>query len=270
MLRLDSVACGYGSKEVVKGVSFTLQSSEVMCLLGANGSGKTTLFRAILRFLPLTRGEVSMDGESIAHWSRRKLARRIAYVPQAHTPPFAFQVRDVVLMARTAHMNGMGAARRHDHEIVDQALDSLGITGLAEKEYTQLSGGERQMVLVARALAQEARLLVMDEPASSLDFGNQIRLLTEVKRLSERGVSVLITTHSPNHAFLCASQVAVLKAGRLLACGAPDLVLTGSCLEEAYGVPLKVIDLGDGNRTCVPMASQLRGSLARRADGVIR
>ena len=267
MLRLDSVTCGYGAKEVVKSVSFTLQAGDVMCLLGANGSGKTTLFRAILHFLPLTQGEISMDGEAITHWSRRRMARAIAYVPQAHTPPFAFKVRDVVLMARTAHMNSMGATRRHDYEVVDQALDSLGIMGLAEKEYTQLSGGERQMVLVARALAQEAKLLVMDEPASSLDFGNQVRMLTEVKRLSERGVSVLITTHSPNHAFLCASQVAVMKAGRLLACGLPDLVLTSSCLEEAYGVPLEVIDIGDGNRTCVPVTSGLTPRLHRKNAG---
>lgn len=263
MLRLDSVACSYGANEVVKGVSFTLRSRDVMCLLGANGSGKTTLFRAILRFLPLTRGEVSIDGESIARWPRRKLARTIAYVPQAHTPPFAFKVRDVVLMARTAHMNSMGTARRHDYDVVDRALDSLGITRLADKEYTQLSGGERQMVLVARALAQEAKLLVMDEPASSLDFGNQIRMLTEVRRLSDHGVSVLITTHSPNHAFVCASQVAVMKAGRLLACGAPDSVLTSGCLEAAYGVPLEVIDIGNGDRTCVPLASKLTPRLRR-------
>lgn len=266
MLRLDSVACSYGAKEVVKDVSFTLQAGDVMCLLGANGSGKTTLFRAILRFLPLTRGGVYMDGETIAHWPRRRLARTIAYVPQAHIPPFAFKVRDVVLMARTAHMNSMGVARHQDYEIVDQALDSLGITGLGEKEYTQLSGGERQMVLIARALAQEAKLLVMDEPASNLDFGNQIRMLAEVKRLSERGVSVLITTHSPNHAFLCASQVAVMKAGRLLACGAPDLVLTSSCLQEAYGVPLEVVDIGNGSRTCVPVASSLAPQLRRESS----
>lgn len=263
MLRLDSVACSYDAKEVVKDVSFTLEAGDVMCLLGANGSGKTTLFRAILHFLPLTRGEVYIEGETIAHWSRRRLARAIAYVPQAHTPPFAFKVRDVVLMARTAHMNSMGTATRHDYEIVDQSLDSLGIMNLAEKEYTQLSGGERQMVLVARALAQEAKLLVMDEPASSLDFGNQIRMLTEVKRLSERGVSVLITTHSPNHAFLCASKVAVMKAGRLLACGEPDLVMTSSRLEEAYGVPLEVVDIGNGNRTCVPLSGRFVTPLRR-------
>lgn len=263
MLRLDSVACSYGAKEVVKDVSFTLQTGDVMCLLGANGSGKTTLFRAILHFLPLARGQVYIEGETIAHWSRRRLARAIAYVPQAHTPPFAFKVRDVVLMARTAHMNSMGTATRHGYEIVDRSLDSLGIMELAEKEYTQLSGGERQMVLVARALAQEAKLLVMDEPASSLDFGNQIRMLTEVKRLSERGVSVLITTHSPNHAFLCASKVAVMKAGRLLACGEPDLVMTSSCLEEAYGVPLEVVDIGNGNRTCVPLSGRFVTPLRR-------
>ncbi len=266
MLQLDSVTCGYGVNEVVKDVSFTLQTGDVMCLLGANGSGKTTLFRAILRFLPLIRGAVYLDDEAIAHWSRRKLARMIAYVPQAHTPPFAFKVRDVVLMARTAHMGGTGSASRRDYEIVEQALSSLGIMSLAEKEYTQLSDGERQMVLVARALAQEAKLLVMDEPASSLDFGNQIRMLAEVNRLSERGISVLFTTHSPNHAFLCASQVAVMKAGRLLACGRPDLALTGSCLEEAYGVPLEVVDLGNGSRTCVPVTGGFNPELSQQSS----
>lgn len=157
-------------------------------------------------------------------------------------------------MARTAHMGSTGSASRRDYEIVEQSLSTLGILWLAEKEYTQLSGGERQLVLVARALAQEAKLLVMDEPASNLDFGNQIRMLTEVKRISKRGVSVLITTHSPNHAFFCATKVAVMKAGRLLACGALDRVLTNECLETAYGVPLAVVDIGDGNRICVPLA----------------
>ena len=255
MLRVESLACGYGGREVVHDLSLSLGSGEVMCLLGANGSGKTTLFKAILRFLPLLRGKVTIDGEDVARWPQRRLARAIAYVPQAHMPPFAFRVRDVVLMARTAHMSAGGAASEHDHAIVDEALASLGVSHLAEKDYTQLSGGERQMVLVARALAQESKLLVMDEPASSLDFGNQIRLLTEVKRLARRGISVLITTHSPNHAFQCASQVAVMKAGRLLACGPTDEVMNGGCLQQAYGVPLQVADLGDGNRVCFPIAS---------------
>jgi iron complex transport system ATP-binding protein len=255
MLRVESLACGYGGRAVVHDVSFALGAGEAMCLLGANGSGKTTLFKAILRFLPLMRGQVTIDGEDVACWPQRKLARAIAYVPQAHIPPFAFKVRDVVLMARTAYMSATGAARARDYEVVEESLAALGVERLADKDYTELSGGERQMVLVARALAQEARLLVMDEPASNLDFGNQIRLLREVKLLARRGISVLITTHSPNHAFQCASQVAVMKTGRLLACGGVDEVMTGGVLEEAYGVPLQVAELDGGDRICYPTSA---------------
>lgn len=252
MFAVDSLVCGYDEREVVHGVSFTLEAGDVMCLLGANGSGKTTLFKGILRFLPLRGGRVAVDGEDVAGWSRRRMARSIAYVPQAHAAPFAFQARDVVLMARTAHMGGMGSPSTHDYEIAEASLDVLGITRLAAQPYTQLSGGERQMVLIARALAQEAQVLIMDEPASSLDFGNQVRMLSQVRRLAQRGLTVLITTHSPNHAFQCATQVAVMKAGSLLAYGTPQTVLTGACLEQAYGVPLEVVDLGAGNFTCVP------------------
>ena len=255
MLRIESVSCGYGAQDIVKGVSFQLNAGDVMCLLGANGSGKTTLFKAILRFLPLSQGQVYFDGEDIADWSRRRLARAIAYVPQAHASPFAFKVRDVVLMARTSHLSSFGNAQEHDHEVVEDALRSLAIMHLADKDFTQLSGGERQMVLIARAIAQEAKIMVMDEPASNLDFGNQIRMLSQVKRLSELGFTVLITTHSPNHAFHCATQVAVMKAGQLLAYGKPLSVLTSRCLEEAYSVPLRVIDLGEGNRVCMPEAA---------------
>lgn len=255
MLRVEALACGYGSREVVHDLSLSLGPGEVMCLLGPNGCGKTTLFKAILRFLPLMRGAVYLEGESIAHWPQRRLARSIAYVPQAHIPPFAFPVRDVILMARTAHMSSTGRVRARDYEIVDEALEALGISHLAGNDYTALSDGERQMVLVARALAQEAKLLVMDEPASNLDFGNQIRLLAEVRRLARCGISILITTHQPNHAFQCATQVAVMKAGYLLDCGAIDAVMTSHTLEDAYGVPLRVADLGNGNRICYSSAT---------------
>jgi iron complex transport system ATP-binding protein len=251
MLEVQNVTCGYGEREVIHGVSFTLEAGNILCLLGANGSGKTTLFKAILGLLPVTGGRICFDNNDIAGWSRRKAASTFAYVPQAHTPPFSFAVRDVVLMARSAHLKLFSTPGRLDREIAEEALNSLNISHLAGARYTELSGGERQLVLIARALAQKAQILVMDEPASNLDFGNQIRVLSQIKKLAAGGLAMLITTHSPNHAFECASQVAVLKAGRLLAHGSPQDILTENCLEQVYAVPLRIVDVGGGNKTCI-------------------
>ena len=256
MLEVENVTCGYGKREVIHRVSLTLEAGNILCLLGANGSGKTTLFKAILGLLPVTGGRIYFDKKDTAGWSRRKVAQTFAYVPQAHTPPFAFTVRDVVLMARSSHLELFASPGRRDREIAEEALDALNITHLSGARYTELSGGERQMVLIARALAQQAQVLVMDEPASNLDFGNQIRVLNQIKRLAAGGLAMLITTHSPNHAFECASQVAVLKAGNLLAHGCPQDILTESCLEEVYAVPLRIVDVGGGNKTCIAAMNQ--------------
>jgi iron complex transport system ATP-binding protein len=237
---------------VVDDVSFALDSGEVVCLLGANGSGKTTLFKAILGLLRLNGGRILVDGADTASWPRRRLARTLAYVPQAHIPPFPFAVRDVVLMARTAHRGVFGAPSRRDAAIAEGALETLGVSHLANARYTEISGGERQLVLIARALAQQAECLVMDEPTSNLDFGNQVRVLRKVKELAGRKLGLLMTTHFPDHAFLCASRVAVLKTGKLLAIGSPDEVLTRHRLENAYGVPVRIAEVEAGRRVCVP------------------
>lgn len=252
VLEVENVSCGYGEREVIHKASFALHAGNILCLLGANGSGKTTLFKAILGLLPIKNGRICFDKQDTAKWSRRKFARTFAYVPQAHTPPFAFTVRNVVLMARTSHLDQFSSPGRHDREVTEEALHSLNIAHLAEARYTELSGGERQLVLIARALAQQAQVLVMDEPASNLDFGNQIRVLSQVKKLAAGGLALLMTTHSPNHAFECASQVAVLKGGRLLAHGSPQAILTEGLLRQVYAVPLRIVELDGNCRTCVP------------------
>jgi iron complex transport system ATP-binding protein len=251
-LEVWNASCGYERKTVVEDVSFALESGEVLCLLGANGSGKTTLFRAILGLVRLGGGRVLIDGEDTASWTQRRLARFLAYVPQAHTPPFPFAVRDVVLMARTSHLGLFAAPTRRDREIADQALETMGVARLAAERYTELSSGERQLVLIARALAQQSDFLLMDEPTSNLDFGNQVRVLRKVKELAALGLGILMTTHVPDHAFLCASMAAVLKSGRLLNVGRPEDALTQQCLEGAYGVPLRILDAEAGLRLCVP------------------
>jgi iron complex transport system ATP-binding protein len=251
-LKVQSVACGYGAKTVARGIDFELSSGEAMYLLGPNGSGKTTLFKTILGLMPPLEGRISIDGEDTRGWPQRKLAKRLAYVPQAHTPPFPFSVRDVVLTARTAHIDLFGSPTLSDGKIADAAMEAMGLSALAEARYTEISGGERQLVLIARALAQEADFLVMDEPTSNLDFGNQMRVLRRVKELTGRGYGLLITTHMPDHALSCATKVALLRDGALLAQGAPDEVLTEENLQAAYHLALRIADVGGGMRVCVP------------------
>ena len=185
-LEIERANCGYGGKPVVEDVSLSLDSGAVLCLLGANGSGKTTLFKAILGLLRLNGGRILVDGADTAAWPQRRLARTLAYVPQAHTPPFPFAVRDVVLMARTAHLGLFGSPSRLDAAIAEDAMEKLGVSHLAHARYTEISGGERQLVLIARALAQQSEFLIMDEPTSNLDFGNQVRVLRRVKELAGR------------------------------------------------------------------------------------
>jgi len=172
-------------------------------------------------------GRIFPDGRPGAwqkHW---------AMCRKAHTPPFAFRVRDVVLMARSAHTGVFGSPGKQDIAIAEESMERLSILSLANEHYTELSGGERQLVLIARALAQQARVLVLDEPTSNLDFGNQIRVLHHVRELAQSGLGVLMTTHFPDFAFLCASRVALMKQGRILAVDCPDATLTQANLEES-------------------------------------
>jgi iron complex transport system ATP-binding protein len=251
-LEIERANFGYGGKPVVEDVSLSLDSGDVLCLLGANGSGKTTLFKAILGLLRLNGGRILVDGADTAAWPQRRLARTLAYVPQAHTPPFPFAVRDVVLMARTAHLGLFGSPSRRDAVIAEDAMETLGVSHLAHARYTEISSGERQLVLIARAMAQQSEFLIMDEPTSNLDFGNQVRVLRRVKELAGHKLGLLMTTHFPDHAFLCASTVAVLKAGKLLAMGRPEEVITQQQLECAYGVSVRVVEVEAGLRVCVP------------------
>src|SRR5262245_3807133 len=178
MLDVRELAFGYPGKLVGDSVSFALAHGEVLCLLGPNGSGKTTLFKTILRLLAPRGGRVAVDGEPIDRWSRARLARVFGYVPQAQLGVFPFTVHDVALMGRTAHIGTFSAPSRRDRDVADEMLAVLGIGHLGDRPYTAVSGGERQLALIARALAQEPAILVMDEPTASLDFGNQVRVLS--------------------------------------------------------------------------------------------
>lgn len=257
-LELSSVECGYGRKIVVNGISFAVSSGEILCILGPNGVGKTTLFKSLLGFLNLRAGDILADGESVRGWSRKRFARSIGYVPQAHNTPFPFTVSDVILMGRTAYFGTFSTPSKEDRKIAEQMLEALEIENLRDRLFTELSGGERQMVLIARALAQKPKILVMDEPTSNLDFGNQIRVLRRIKMLSQNGLGVVMTSHFPDHAFLCSSRVALLRRGGFQI-GAPDEIVTEENLRDIYGISVKIAEVSIGNgigvKTCVPLIS---------------
>ena len=254
-----------GGSSVFEDVSFSLEEGEVLCLLGANGVGKSTLLQCLNRIFPLSEGKVLLDGQSLVSLTRRQIAREMAFLPQFHRASFPFRVLDIVLMGRTPHMDFLATPGKKEIRMARDVLDSLKILPLQEKPYTQISGGERQLVLLASALVQEPRLLLLDEPTSHLDFGNQARFLDIVNRLARQGISIVMTTHFPDHALLTASKVAILKEGKLMRCGDPLEVLTEELIRNAYDVDVRLVHLEDmGIRTCVPiLASRAGGRLCR-------
>ncbi|HNQ05503.1 MAG TPA: ABC transporter ATP-binding protein [Thiobacillaceae bacterium] len=234
LLEARGLAIGYRGRRVGGDIDLCVATGEVLCLLGPNGGGKTTLFRTLLGVLPPLAGVVTIAGRPLRDWSRLELARQIGYVPQAHAGLFAFTVEDVALMGRTARMGRFSSPSPQDRAAVGVALARLGIAHLAGRIYTEISGGERQLVLIARALAQEAKMLILDEPTASLDFGNQLRVLGEIERLKRDGIAILMSTHQPEHAFKVADRLALLKTGQIVAQGMARATATPERLAVLY------------------------------------
>ena len=261
LLVVDNLTCGYGRggkyKRIVHDASFTVNAGEFVCIIGANGCGKTTTLKALMGLLPAESGCVTVAGQDIAGLSERDRARHFAYIPQAHTPPFPFKVADVVLLGRTPYINRLARITNRDQLIALRAMQLLGIEHLAETDYTMLSGGQQQLVLIARALTQQSDILVMDEPTAALDFGNQQLVLSRMRTLSEMGKAVIMVTHDPDHALFCANRVVVMDGGTVLRDGTPDECITTEMLAHIYGTRACVADIevtpGQTERVCVPL-----------------
>jgi len=240
MSRLEArqLAIGYPGRTIGQGMDLHLERAEVFCLLGPNGSGKSTLFRTLLGLLAPLAGSVLLDGRPLSHWPRRTLAGRIGYVPQAQDRLLPFTVEDMVLLGRSARLGLFSSPSSRDRSVGHACLERLGIAHLRQRVYTTLSGGERQLVLIARALAQEPALLVLDEPTASLDFGNQIRVLEHVQALREQGLGILLCTHQPEHALRVADRIALFRQGCLFHCGA---ALSVERLAWLYDLPARQI-----------------------------
>ena len=245
MLSVQHLDFQYERTPVLRGVSFQVPPGRLCGLFGPNGSGKTTLFRCCLNFLSADAGAVIVDGTPIADLPAPQLARRIAYVPQEHALSFPYTVKEVVLMGRTPHLGGafgIGAAHR---TAVLEALCLLGIADLAERPFNQLSGGQRQLTLIARAIAQQTPLLLLDEPTASLDFDNQLRIWRLLQQLRAQGKTILVATHNPNHVLWFCDQVIVMGQGGILSDGPPAQALTGAVLEQLYGRVCRVLKAGE-------------------------
>lgn len=249
LLETRGLAFGYPQRLVGRDVTLRVDAGEVVAVLGPNGGGKTTLFRTLLGWLRPIDGEVLFDGRLLADWRRDELARHVAYVPQSPGGHFAFTVLDVVLMGRTAHLPPYGVPSKADRAIAVDCLEQLGVAALAPRVFTELSGGERQLVLVARALAQQPRLIVMDEPTASLDFGNQIKVIDHIAGLRHRGVAVLLSTHHPDHARHVADRIVRLKNGTIVGEGLAS-ALTVADLAALYDLePARISVAGPAWRT---------------------
>lgn len=233
-IQANGLVIGHQGHAISKPLDFALGTREILCVLGPNGCGKSTLFKTLIGLLPAINGELNILGTPMQQWTRRTFARRVGYVPQAQEGMFPFTVEEMVLMGRTAHLGRFSVPGKSDRHIANRCLEQLNIAHLRDNPYTRISGGERQLTLIARALAQEPELLVMDEPTASLDFGNQIRVLDHIQQLGHQGIAILISTHQPDHALQIADRVALFRDGTIHHLGVPSETITAGRLAWLY------------------------------------
>jgi iron complex transport system ATP-binding protein len=255
ILSADKLTIGYPTSRVGEIDQISFSVGEIFCLLGPNGCGKTTLFKTLLGLIPPLAGEVRLNDQNLSDLRRDELAKRLAYVPQSLASPFAFSVEEIVVMGRNAHRSAFAPPSKKDRQISFEALGLMGIAHLAHRQVTTLSGGQRQLVGIARAIAQESSIIIMDEPTASLDFGNQVMVLSEIRKLAARGLGIVMSTHNPDHALSLSSRVALMNHGRIVVSGLANDVLTAERIREVYGVEVCMEKMSNGSVVCVPKLS---------------
>ena len=245
-------------KPVFEHLDFSVASGEVLCLLGPNGTGKSTLIKCLAGLLRAQGGSVLLDGKPLTGLKPAAIARMIGYVPQGQPSVFPFLVQDVVVMGRAAHLNAISSPSQADYAIAREAMAAVGISHIAHSHCNAISSGEWQLVLIARALTQSPKILLLDEPTSHLDMGKQMRILKVIMDLAASGLTIVMASHFPDHALLAGQRVAILKDRRFIAMGDPETVITPDNLHAAYSIEVKILRIdGDVDRSvCVPMVGR--------------
>jgi len=252
-IQVNNLSFSYGQQKVLHDISFSAEKGAFLSILGPNGAGKSTLFRCILGLLPGYSGEVLVNGRNIKDFSVREASKQIAYIPQNSHSVFHYNVLDIVLMGRTNRTSFFGNPGKEDEQACLKALEKVGIVALKDSCFHKLSGGEQQLVLIARALAQDALVLLLDEPTANLDFGNQVLVLEQAKKLAREGYTVIQTTHQPEQSDLLSDRILALQKGRIVANGKPAEVLTREMMKQLYNTKVNVISLyDDAARVCIP------------------
>ena len=245
-----------GKRTVLDDICFSIDDGRMVCLLGPNGVGKTTLFKIILHLLKGYQGEILIDGDLTEGLTVKQMARRIAYIPQSHTPTFNYTVQEMILMGTTSAIAGWSAPGQEQKDLADEKMEQLGILHLRDRGFSRISGGERQLALIARALVQQTKVLIMDEPTANLDYGNATVVLEQIRKLAGEGYTILQATHQPDQAFLFADEVLAVKDGKVMAQGEPKDIITKSFIHDLYGVQVDVQSLYDDRfRVCVPISA---------------
>lgn len=241
MIAASGAQFSYGDTIIFSDLNVSVGSGEVLCLLGANGCGKTTFLRCLAGYLHLQAGNILLNGADIKHMAAGVVARRIAFVFQDNVAGFPYTVLEVVRMGRAPHLSFFASPGAEDTRIAERALENVGVAHLKDKRFTQISGGERQLVVIARALAQEAEVIIMDEPTSALDFKNQTLVLRLIRKLAAQGLTIVMSSHFPNNALLFSTRVALMHKGRFIAVGNPNEVIDEANLGEIYGMEVKML-----------------------------
>ena len=252
-IEVKNLSFAYGDRPVLHDISFSVGKGEFLSILGPNGVGKSTLFRCVLGLLSGYTGQVLVDGVDARSFSTREAAKHIAYIPQSSRSIFNYSVFDIVLMGRTSGLSTFRSPGKEDKAICQWAMEKVGITHLQDRCFHRLSGGEQQLVLIARALVQKAPILMLDEPTANLDFGNQLRVLEQARSLVREGYTVIQTTHDPEQSYMFSDRILAIQKGRVLTEGNPKEVLTKDTLHALYGVEVDVVSLyEDQARICIP------------------
>ncbi|MDD2473864.1 MULTISPECIES: ABC transporter ATP-binding protein [unclassified Methanoculleus] len=251
-----SFAYSRRTRLVLDDVSFSVKKGDLLAVLGPNGVGKSTMFRCILGFLRNYKGSIRLNGKDIRTLDHKEIAKHIAYIPQSTYPVFNYTVLDVILMGTTNQLNLLSVPGQKQIDEAYAAMDNLGITHLRNAGYGEISGGERQLALIARALVQKARILIMDEPTANLDYGNQFRVMCRISGLAQEGYIIILSTHNPDHAFLYANRTLMIYGGKVIADGTPEDVLDAKLIRDVYGMDVHIEECQCGSRhhrLCIPI-----------------